>query len=72
MKDYIKALKEVEKESDDFELSLSKKEIVEIANEFDRLNTIINNIADYVNKMGFGSIVDNPRQDLVRILDKEK
>lgn len=41
-------------------------------NENKRLNSIINNIADYVNKMGFGSIVDNPKKDLVKILKKEE
>lgn len=46
--------------------------IDELRQENEELKRIINNIADYVNKMGFGSIVDNPKKDLTRILDKEK
>lgn len=37
MKYYINALKEVEKENDNFKLTLSKKEVLDIANEFNRL-----------------------------------
>ena len=46
--------------------------IEQLEQENARLNAIINNIADYVNKMGFGSIVDNPKKDLVKILRKEE
>lgn len=42
-KDYINALKEVEKENDDFELTLSKVEVLDIVNEIERLNNIIKN-----------------------------
>lgn len=36
-----------------------------------RLNTIINNIANYIDRMSYASIVDNPRQDLTKILKKD-
>lgn len=44
MENYINALREVEKEDSDFELSLSKNEVLDIVNEFDRLNNIIDEL----------------------------
>ena len=42
MKDYIEALREIKKENKDFKITLSRKEVLELVNEFDRLNNIIN------------------------------
>ena len=42
MNNFIEALKEIKKESKDFKITLSKKEVLEITKEFDRLNNIIN------------------------------
>ena len=36
-----------------------------------RLNTIINNIHTYIEKMSYCDIVDNPRKDLTKILERE-
>lgn len=44
MKDYIEALREIKKENKDFKITLSRKEVLELVNEFDRLNNIINGI----------------------------
>lgn len=41
MKDYINALKEVEKEDEHFELTLSKKEVLDLVKEIERLHSII-------------------------------
>ncbi len=41
MKDYIEALREIKKENKDFKITLSRKEVLELVNEFDRLNNII-------------------------------
>lgn len=38
MKDYIEALREIKKENKDFKITLSRKEVLELVNEFDRLN----------------------------------
>ena len=42
MKDYIEALREIKKENGVFEITLSRKEVLELINEVDRLNDIIN------------------------------
>lgn len=39
--------------------------------EVQRLNTIINNIHNYIEKMSYCDIVDNPRKDLTKILERE-
>lgn len=39
--------------------------------EIERLNTIINNIHTYIEKMSYCDIVDNPRKDLTKILERE-
>lgn len=36
-----------------------------------RLNAILNNIHTYIEKMSYCDIVDNPKKELVRILEKE-
>ena len=35
-----------------------------------RLNTILNNIHSYIEKMSYCDIVDNPKKELSRILEK--
>lgn len=35
-----------------------------------RLNTILNNIHTYIEKMSYCDIVDNPKKELSRILEK--
>lgn len=44
MKDYIEALREIKKENKDFKIILSRKEVLELVNEFDRLNNIIKKV----------------------------
>ena len=42
--------------------------------KIERLNNIINNAINYIEKMSYTSVVDNPKKDLVKILkrvDKE-
>ena len=48
MKDYIEALREIKKENKDFKITLSRKEVLELVNEFDRLNNIINELERYL------------------------
>ena len=38
----------------------------------DRLEEKLKEIEEYVDKMSFGDIVDNPKKDLIKILKKEK
>lgn len=38
--------------------------------EIERLNTILNNIHNYIEKMSYCEIVDNPKKELSRILEK--
>lgn len=45
VKDYIEALREIKKEKGVFEITLSRKEVLELINEIDRLNNIINESA---------------------------
>lgn len=40
--------------------------------EIERLESTLNQIDKYVNKMSYSSIVDNPKKDLQKILKKEK
>lgn len=49
MKDYIEALREIKKENKDFKITLSRKEVLELVNEFDRLNNITKEIRDTLN-----------------------
>lgn len=50
MKDYIKALKEIENEDETFELTLSKKEVLDLIKEIKRLNNIINDLLNRQNE----------------------
>ena len=36
------------------------------------LESILKEIANYVDKMSYASVVDNPKKDLIKILRKEK
>jgi hypothetical protein len=38
--------------------------------EIERLNTILNNIHNYIEKMSYCEVVDNPKKELSRILKK--
>lgn len=40
--------------------------------EVERLESTINQVDKYVNKMSYEVIVDNPKKDLQKILKKEK
>lgn len=46
------------------------EEIIELREENKRLNTIINNIHNYIEKMSYCEVVDNPKKELSRILEK--
>ena len=46
------------------------KRIEELCFEIERLNTIINNIHTYIEKMSYCEVVDNPKKELSRILEK--
>ena len=35
-------------------------------------DSIIENLNNYIDKMSYASVVDNPKEDLVKILKKEK
>ena len=45
--------------------------IDELRQENEELKTIINNIHNYIEKMSYCDIVDNPKKDLTRILERE-
>lgn len=46
------------------------KNYFEQRKEIDRLETILNNIHNYIEKMSYCEIVDNPKKELSRILNK--
>lgn len=48
MNDFVEALKEIKKESKDFQITLSRNEVLEITNEIDRLNNIINELEKFL------------------------
>ena len=41
-----------------------------LKDEVERLNTIIANIHNYIEKMSYCEVVDNPKKELSRILEK--
>jgi hypothetical protein len=41
-----------------------------LVDEIDRLNATINNIHTYIEKMSYCEVVDNPKKELSRILEK--
>lgn len=47
-KDYVNALKEVEKENNDFELTLSKKEVLFVVKNIEQLENIIKEAIDFI------------------------
>ena len=47
------------------------KNYFEQRKEIDRLNTIINNIHNYIEKMSYCEVVDNPKKELSRILERK-
>lgn len=49
---------------------IENKILKEQQEEIERLNTIINNIHNYIEKMSYCDIVDNPKKELSRILEK--
>ena len=46
--------------------------IANLEYEVERQEDIINKINNYVDKMSYASVIDNPREDLTKILKKEK
>ena len=44
--------------------------VKQLEQENERLNTILNNIHTYIEKMSYCDIVDNPKKELSRILEK--
>lgn len=40
--------------------------------EIERLESTLNQVDKYIEKMSYSSIVDNPKKDLIKILKKEK
>ena len=48
------------------------KRIANLEYEVEKQEDIINKINNYVDKMGYGEVINNPREDLVKILKKEK
>ena len=40
--------------------------------EIERLESTLNQVDKYIEKMSYSSIVDNPKKDLQKILKKEK
>lgn len=55
------------KENSAFFYTLTPAEIFEIVNIYETLYKV----NDYIQKLGFGAIIDNPKKELSRILEKE-
>jgi cell division protein FtsB len=51
-------------------ISILEQENTELRQENEQLNTIIANIHNYIDRMSYCAIVDNPRKELSRILEK--
>ena len=70
MSDYAKdLLSQMTPDVTDYVYNLMKS-YEELEQENKRLNAIINNIHNYIEKMSYCDIVDNPKKDLSRILEK--
>ena len=67
MKDYIEALREIKKENKNFKIALSRKEVLELVNEFDRLNNIIHKGIEAINVYQDEKTLSVSYQDLKRI-----
>ena len=65
MKDFISFI-DFTNMSDEKKYKLLNKKDYEI----ERLNTILNNIHTYIEKMSYCEVVDNPKKELSRILEK--
>lgn len=48
------------------------KRIANLEYEVERQDNILEQVESYVDKMSYASVVDNPKEDLVKILKKEK
>lgn len=48
------------------------KRIANLEYEVERQDSILKKIDNYINKMSYASVIDNPREDLTKILKKEK
>lgn len=48
------------------------KRIANLEYEVERQDNILEQVERYVDKMSYASVVDNPKEDLVKILKKEK
>ena len=48
------------------------KRIANLEYEVEMKDSIIENLNNYIDKMSYASVVDNPKEDLVKILKKEK
>lgn len=48
------------------------KRIANLEYEVEMKDSIIESLNNYIDKMSYASVVDNPREDLVKILKKEK
>lgn len=51
-------------------ISILEYENTKLRQENERLNAILNNIYNYIEKMSYCDIVDNPKKELSRILEK--
>lgn len=58
-------------EYEETDSELAKYTIICLHSEITRLNTILNNIHTYIEKMSYCDIVDNPKKELSRILERE-
>lgn len=74
MKDYIEALKEIKKESKDFKITLSRKEVLEITNYIDSLHSIIKEVREHIENTTINceGVAEELIDDILEILDKEK
>lgn len=48
------------------------RRIANLEYEVERQDNILEQVERYVDKMSYASVVDNPKEDLVKILKKEK
>ena len=48
------------------------KRIANLEYEVEMKDSIIESLNNYIDKMSYASVIDNPKEDLVKILQKEK
>lgn len=48
------------------------KRIANLEYDIEMKDSIIESLNNYIDKMSYASVVDNPKEDLVKILKKEK